>query len=78
MAGGGIEGLIGGSKVVGGGIRFGKSNLPAQNALAAKRASISGAVVVAIGINGRMAGEIVLADESKTGVQRNGKLQTWT
>lgn len=65
----GIEGLIDGSNVVLGGVRFVKSKLPAQAVPSAKVNLTTGAVIVAIGINGRMAGEIVLADELRAGTQ---------
>jgi cation transport ATPase len=61
-AGEGIEGRIDGLNVVVGGIHFVRSKLTGKAKSSLDRMRQAGAVVVAIAIDGEMAGEIVLAD----------------
>jgi P-type E1-E2 ATPase len=68
-AGEGIEGSIDGLNVLVGGIHFVRSKLtgPAKSSL--DQTPKAGAVIVAVAIDGEMAGEIVLADELRAGTQ---------
>jgi heavy metal translocating P-type ATPase len=68
-AGEGIEGSIDGLKVVVGGIHFVQSRLTKTATNSFEPTRRVGAVVVAVAIGGRMAGEIVLADELRVGIQ---------
>ncbi|MBI3699749.1 MAG: heavy metal translocating P-type ATPase [Afipia sp.] len=68
-SGEGICGVVENSKAVVGGIRFVKSKVAVAAEPAEKVASIAGAVIVAVGIDGKLAGEIVLADELRAGTQ---------
>jgi heavy metal translocating P-type ATPase len=68
-AGEGIEGTIDGLAVVVGGIHFVRSKLTREPKSSLDRAQKVGAVVVAVAIDGKMVGEIVLADELRTGTQ---------
>ena len=67
--GAGIEGIIGRSIVIVGGIGFVQSKLPIETGRIAQLTQIAGAVIVAIAIDGRIAGEIVLADELRAGTK---------
>jgi heavy metal translocating P-type ATPase len=68
-AGEGVQGVVEGRSVVVGGIPFVKSKLThvAENAFTALTAA--GAVIVAVAIDGRQAGEIRLADELRAGTR---------
>ena len=68
-AGDGIEGTVDGLAVVVGGIHFVRSRLTGAASSSLEQTHKVGAVVVAIAINGKMAGEIVLADELRVGTQ---------
>lgn len=68
-AGEGIEGSIDGLNVVVGGIHFVRSKLTKTATNSFEPTRRVGAVVVAVAIGGRMAGEIVLADELRVGIQ---------
>ncbi|NWG25322.1 MAG: cadmium-translocating P-type ATPase [Pseudorhodoplanes sp.] len=63
----GIEGKVAGWRLAVGGRRFVASKIGA--AAPARRASAPGAVTVSVAIDGRHAGEIVLADELRAGAQ---------
>ena len=68
-AGEGVQGVVEGRSVVVGGIHFVMSKLTqgAENPFTASRAA--GAVIVAVAIDGRLAGEIRLADELRAGTR---------
>ena len=68
-AGEGIEGSIDGLAVVVGGIHFVRSKLTEAATSTLDRTQKAGAVIVAVAIDGKMAGEIVLADELRVGTQ---------
>ena len=68
-AGEGIEGSIDGLAVVVGGIHFVRSKLTEAATSTLDRTQKAGAVIVAVAIDGEMAGEIVLADELRVGTQ---------
>jgi heavy metal translocating P-type ATPase len=68
-AGEGIQGTIDGLAVAVGGIHFVKSKLTMVVKSPLDRTPIVGAVIVAVAIDGKMVGEIVLADELRTGTQ---------
>ena len=65
----GVQGVVEGRSVVVGGIQFVMSKLTqgAENPFTASRAA--GAVIVAVAIDGRLAGEIRLADELRAGTR---------
>jgi P-type E1-E2 ATPase len=65
----GIEGLVEGRRTVVGGIRFVASKLSGSGKSSTHRSKVPGAIVVAVAIDGRRAGEIVLADELRAGTQ---------
>ena len=68
-AGVGIEGHVGGLNVVVGGIHFVRSKLTGKAGRSLDRTRQAGAVIVAVAIDGELAGEIVLADELRAGTQ---------
>jgi heavy metal translocating P-type ATPase len=68
-AGEGIEGAVDGLAVVVGGIHFVRSRLTGPATSSPGRTQKAGAVIVAVAIDGKMAGEIVLADELRAGTQ---------
>ena len=68
-AGEGIEGSVDGLNVVVGGIHFVRSKLTRTATNSLDRTQKAGAVIVAVAIDGEMAGEIVLADELRVGTQ---------
>jgi heavy metal translocating P-type ATPase len=68
-AGEGIEGTVDGQAMVVGGINFVRSRLIRASTRSNARRQKAGAVVVAVAIDGEMAGEIVLADELRVGTQ---------
>lgn len=68
-AGEGIEGSFEGLNVVVGGIHFVRSKLTEAATNTLDRTHKAGAVIVAVAIDGKMAGEIVLADELRVGTQ---------
>ena len=65
----GIEGDVEGHAVKVGGITFVTSRLHPGSTSLLRGSSVAGAVVVAIAIDGKSAGEIVLADALRTGTQ---------
>jgi heavy metal translocating P-type ATPase len=67
--GDGIEGRVDGRPAIVGGPRFVASRLSGSEQTAMSAANISGAVTVAIAIDGRPAGQIVLADELRAGTE---------
>jgi heavy metal translocating P-type ATPase len=65
----GIEGTINGHPTVVGGIQFVTSRLAVGSKSSLERSQVAGAVIVAIAIDGKMVGEIVLADELRAGTK---------
>jgi len=65
----GMQGLVEGRAVTLGGIHFVMSRLPAGTAPSLETNRIAGAVVVAIAIDGKMVGEVRLADELRAGTR---------
>ena len=63
----GIEGLVEGRRAIVGGIHFVASKLSGPIAGFSHKSNRPGAVVVAVAIDGRLVGEIVLADELRAG-----------
>jgi heavy metal translocating P-type ATPase len=68
-AGEGIEGTVDGHAMVVGGIHFVRSRLTGAATSSSEMTQKVGAVIVAVAIDGKMAGEIVLADELRAGTQ---------
>lgn len=68
-AGEGIVGSLNGRRVVVGGVRFVARHVDNQIAAAPELQKVSGAVAVAVAIDGRLAGILVLADELRTGTE---------
>jgi heavy metal translocating P-type ATPase len=64
----GIEGCVEGRRVIVGGIHFVASKLTSRGA-SFRQTATPGAVVVAVGIDDRLGGEIVLADELRAGTE---------
>jgi heavy metal translocating P-type ATPase len=65
----GIQGVVDGRPVIVGGIHFVLSKLPAGTSDSFQKSRVAGAVVVAIAIDGKMTGEIVLADKLRLGTR---------
>jgi heavy metal translocating P-type ATPase len=65
----GVQGVVEGRVVAVGGIQFVMSKLPQGTENSFQLAKVAGAVVVAVAIDGRLAGEIRLADELRSGTQ---------
>jgi heavy metal translocating P-type ATPase len=65
----GVTGFVEGRSVVVGGIQFVMSKLPKGAGNLHQPSSTAGAVIVAVAIDGRLAGEIKLADELRSGTQ---------
>jgi heavy metal translocating P-type ATPase len=65
----GVQGVVEGRIVAVGGIQFVMSKLPQGTENSFQLAKVAGAVVVAVAIDGRLAGEIRLADELRSGTQ---------
>jgi heavy metal translocating P-type ATPase len=65
----GIEGSVEGRRTIVGGIHFVSSKLSGSGKGPPHRPKVPGAVVVAVAIDGRLAGEIVLADELRVGTE---------
>ena len=63
----GIEGRVDGRSVVVGGARFVASKLNGEGGAAKPWSKTSGAVTVSVAVDGRLAGELVLADELRAG-----------
>lgn len=68
-AGEGIEGCVDGLNVVVGGIHFVRSKVTGNAPYPFDREDKAGAVIVAVAIDGQMAGEIVLADQLRAGTK---------
>jgi heavy metal translocating P-type ATPase len=64
----GIEGHVEGRRVIVGGIHFVASKL-ADRSAPSRQTAMPGAVIVAVGIDDRLAGEVVLADELRAGTE---------
>ncbi|MCX7314005.1 MAG: heavy metal translocating P-type ATPase [Alphaproteobacteria bacterium] len=67
VPGEGVQGRINGLNAIVGGMHFVANKLGAKDAATVTRPDVHGAAVVAVAIDGRLAGEIVLADELRTG-----------
>ena len=65
----GIQGIVEGRPVVVGGLHFVLSKLPRGGVSSLQKSRVAGAVLVAIAIDGKMAGEVVLADELRAGTR---------
>lgn len=65
----GVQGIVEGRSVAVGGIQFVMSSLPRGTKNPFQSVRVAGAVIVAIAIDGRMAGEIRLADELRAGTR---------
>jgi heavy metal translocating P-type ATPase len=65
----GIEGSVEGRRTILGGIHFVSSKLSGSNKPSPFRPKVPGAVVVGVAIDGRLAGEIVLADKLRAGTE---------
>jgi heavy metal translocating P-type ATPase len=65
----GVQGVVEGRIVAVGGIQFVMSKLPQGTENSFQLAKVAGAVVVAVSFDGRLAGEIRLADELRSGTQ---------
>lgn len=65
----GIEGSVDGRHAVIGGLNFVASRLPNSDMGAPNSPKEPGAVIVAVAIDGRLAGEIVLADRLRAGIE---------
>lgn len=63
----GVQGIVQGRCVAVGGIQFVMSKLPPGTKSSFQKSRVAGAVVVAIAIDGRIAGEVRLADELRAG-----------
>jgi heavy metal translocating P-type ATPase len=67
-AGEGIEGYVDGRRAIVGGTHFVKAKLlPAADGLSLHRPDVPGAASVAVAVDGKLAGELVLADELRAG-----------
>jgi cation transport ATPase len=65
----GVEGVVEGRHLTVGGIQFVMSKLPQGTENPHQPERVAGAVIVAVAIDGRLAGEIRLADELRSGTQ---------
>ena len=65
----GVQGIVEGRPVVVGGLQFVTSKLPQATASDLQTSKVTGAVVVAVAIDGRIAGEVKLADELRAGIR---------
>ena len=65
----GIEGVVDKRRAIVGGIHFVSSKLSSSSMLSVPRPKAPGAVVVAVAIDGKLAGELVLTDELRSGTQ---------
>lgn len=68
-AGEGVQGVVEGRSVAVGGIQFVMSGLPKGTESTLKLSTVAGAAIVAVAIDGRLMGEIRLADELRSGTQ---------
>ena len=65
----GVEGSVEGRRIIVGGIHFVRSKLSDLSEVSVQRPISHGAVVVAVAVDGRLAGELVLADELRVGTE---------
>jgi len=65
----GIEGSVEGRRIIVGGVHFVTSKLASSGATALPRAPVPGAVMVAVAVDGQLAGELVLADVLRAGTE---------
>jgi heavy metal translocating P-type ATPase len=65
----GIEGSVEGRRAVVGGIHFVRSKLSGSGATSLRWPQVPGAAIVAVAIDGKLAGELVLADELRVGTE---------
>lgn len=65
----GVEGDVAGRHAIVGGVHFVSSKLSAVDAVSPPRPKAPGAVIVTVAIDGRLAGELVLADELRAGTE---------
>ena len=68
-AGEGVQGVVEGRSVAVGGIQFVMSRLSMGTENTLKLSTVAGAAIVAVAIDGRLVGEIRLADELRSGTQ---------
>lgn len=68
-AGEGVQGVVEGRSVAVGGIQFVMSKLSMRTENTLKLSTVAGAAIVAVAIDGRLVGEIRLADELRSGTQ---------
>ena len=68
-AGEGIEGNVNGRRVIVGGVRFVTRRVAKPNLTALGLQKASGAVAVAVAVDGRLAGMLILADELRAGTE---------
>jgi heavy metal translocating P-type ATPase len=68
-AGEGIEGNVSGQRVIVGGVRFVTRRVAKPNLTALGLQKASGAVAVAVAVDGRLAGMLILADELRAGTE---------
>jgi heavy metal translocating P-type ATPase len=68
-AGEGIEGNVNGQRVIVGGVRFVTRRVAKPNLTALGLQKASGAVAVAVAVDGRLAGMLILADELRAGTE---------
>jgi len=68
-AGEGIAGLVEGRRALVGGRHYVRSRLSGPDTAVLQKSEMPGAVVVAVGIEGRLAGELVLADKLRGGTE---------
>ncbi len=65
----GVEGSVDGRRTVVGGVHFVRSRLKDLSSLSLHTPQASGAIVVAVAIDNKLAGELVLADELRVGTE---------
>jgi heavy metal translocating P-type ATPase len=65
----GLEGCVEGRRAIVGGVHFVRSRLSDLSAVSLQRPKAPGAIVVAVAIDGRLAGELGLADELRVGTK---------
>lgn len=65
----GVEGLLGGRRIIVGGPRFVGSRISASDLADLRASRPPGAATVALGVDGRLAGVLILADELRAGTE---------
>jgi heavy metal translocating P-type ATPase len=68
-AGEGVEGRVDGRRVIVGGFRFVSGKLADAGASRLRASRLPGAAAIAVGIDGRLAGVLILADELRAGTE---------